>query len=169
LIALTGVGGVSAGIALAQGAPSLTLRTTSSGALSRAVVINAHGRTLYTLTPETTHHLLCRTRACFALWPPLTVRSRAVRLIAGHGLHGRLALLRRSDGTLQVTHRGLPLYRYAGDSGPAEVNGEGIVSFGGTWHAASASSSSPSTGATPPSTSPTTTTPTMSPSYPYGY
>ena len=50
-------------------------------------------------------------------------------------MQGHLGILRRSNGTLQVTLRGLPLYRYSKDHAKGDANGEGIESFGGTWHA----------------------------------
>ena len=55
-------------------------------------------------------------------------------------MHGHLAILRRSNGVLQVTLRGLPLYHYSGDQARGEANGQGIHSFGGTWHVMSATS-----------------------------
>ena len=118
-----------------------TLRSVNNSMLEKAIVVEAHGRTVYALSPETAHHLLCRSRACVATWPPVTVRSRSVSLVAGRGVQGHLALLRRSDGKLEVTLRGMPLYRYAGDSAKGQTNGEGIKSFGGTWHAVGAKAS----------------------------
>jgi predicted lipoprotein with Yx(FWY)xxD motif len=153
---------------------------------SERIVVDAHGRTLYALSPETTHHLLCKSNECLHAWPPLAVHSRKGKLTAGPGVHGRLGILRRSNGTFQVTLGGLPVYHFSGDSAKGAANGEGIKSFGGTWHVISAATdaplepaitettpSSPSTpttstpGATPtPATStpttPTTTTPTTS-------
>jgi predicted lipoprotein with Yx(FWY)xxD motif len=129
----------------------------SNATLKETVVIDTHGRTLYALQPETTHHLLCRSRACFEVWAPLTVHSANVKLEAAHGVEGHLALLHRSDGKLQVTLRGMPLYRFAGDSAKGQANGEGIKSFGGTWHAVkaglhSAATTSPAPPVTPPMT-----------------
>ena len=123
----------------ANGTP--TLSSARNSMLEKTIVIDAHGRTLYALSPETVHHLLCRSRACFAAWPPVTVRSRSLPLVAGRGVRGHLALLRRSDGKLEVTLRGMPLYRFAGDSAKGQANGEGIKAFGGTWHAVTASAS----------------------------
>jgi predicted lipoprotein with Yx(FWY)xxD motif len=58
--------------------------------------------------------------ACARAWPPLIVRSRAQvpRRIAG--IPGRFGVVRRPDGRLQVTHRGLPVYTYAHE-GPEQV------------------------------------------------
>jgi predicted lipoprotein with Yx(FWY)xxD motif len=118
-----------------------TLSSARSSMLEKAVVVDAHGRTVYALSPETVHHLLCASRTCFEAWPPVTVRSRSLRLVAGRGVQGHLALLRRTDGKLQVTLRGMPLYRFAGDSARGQANGEGIKAFGGTWHAVTAKAS----------------------------
>jgi predicted lipoprotein with Yx(FWY)xxD motif len=138
----------------------------SNSTLKENVVVDGHGRTLYALHPESIHHVLCRSRSCFEAWPPLTVRSASVKLEAGHGVEGRLGLLHRSDGKLQVTLRGMPLYRFAGDSAKGQASGEGIRTFGGTWHAVKAEAHSPA--APTGTTSPTTNTPPMTPPA-YGY
>jgi predicted lipoprotein with Yx(FWY)xxD motif len=163
-----------ANLALASVTP--TVSASHDSMLNKTVVADAHGRTLYALNPETVHHLLCRSHACFEAWPPVTVRSHTVKLLAGHGVEGHLALLKRSDGKLQVTLRGTPLYRYSGDSTKGEANGEGIRSFGGKWHTVLAkpaqtvpSTMSPTpTTTTPMSTTPTTTMPSSPPPH-YGY
>lgn len=161
-------------VATAFGASSaLTLSSASSAKLGRQIVVNPQGRTLYVLTPETTKHLLCKSRECIANWPPVLVKSAKSKLKAGPGVQGRLGVFRRSNGTFQVTLRGLPVYRYSGDSAKGQVNGEEIESFGGIWHAVSASTSSgtsaPSMPAAPstPSTG-TTSTPAPEPP-PYKY
>jgi predicted lipoprotein with Yx(FWY)xxD motif len=135
------VAAVTASVALAGGTTRV-VDSAHSAKLSATVVVDVHGRTLYALHPETVHHLLCKSHACLGLWPPLTVRSASVKLAAGSGVTGHLGLLRRGAGKFQVTLRGMPLYRYAGDSGSGEANGEDIKSFGGTWHAVRASTAS---------------------------
>jgi predicted lipoprotein with Yx(FWY)xxD motif len=175
MAALLAVGASFAAVALAAGGTA-TVGSASNTSLGKRVAVNAQGRTLYALSPETTHHLLCASAACLKTWPPLTVPSRKAKLKTGSGVHGHLGILRRSDGRLQVTLRGLPLYRFSGDHGKGEANGEGLQSFGGTWRAvlAAAGSSAPSPSATPPTPTtstpetPTTTTPTTTtPGYGY--
>lgn len=51
--------------------------------------------------------------ACARAWPPLVVRSRSVVPSRIVGIPGRFGVVRRPDGRLQVTHRGLPVYTYA--------------------------------------------------------
>jgi predicted lipoprotein with Yx(FWY)xxD motif len=137
-IAVVALGTIAA-TALAAGS-ALTLDSASSSKLGRPVVVSPQGRTLYRLSPETSRHLLCKSRACLASWPPLTVASAKTRLRAGAGVRGKLGIVRRGNGSLQVTLSGLPLYRFAGDGARGQANGEGIESFGGVWHAVTASS-----------------------------
>jgi predicted lipoprotein with Yx(FWY)xxD motif len=151
-----------AAIALAAGG-ALTVTSAPNLKLGKQIAVDAHGRTLYVLSPETTHHLLCKSSECLKFWPPLTIHSNKTKLKAGHGAHGRLAILRRSNGALQVTLGGLPLYHYSGDHAKAEANGQDIHSFGGTWHVLSATSNASPTAPTPT----TPTTPSRTPGYGY--
>lgn len=121
---------VLAGLAFAaNGAPQLS--ASANATLGKMIVVDAHGRTVYALSPETDHHLLCRSSACLAVWHPVSGRSQPVTL---KGVVGRARLLRRGGSRLQVTLRGMPLYTFAGDNAKGKANGEGIRSFGGTWH-----------------------------------
>jgi predicted lipoprotein with Yx(FWY)xxD motif len=168
------LGAAFAAIALASS--SATVSSASSATLGQRVLVNAKGRTLYVLTPETARHLLCTSGECLKFWPPLTVPSRGTKLIRGAGVHGRLAILQRKSGMLQVTLNGLPLYRFSEDHASGEANGQNFKGFGGTWHvlgvsgapSAAASPSAPA-GGMPTTSTPTTSTPTTTtPSYP-GY
>ncbi len=52
---------------------------------------------------------------CARLWPPLIVKSRSAVKATVPGIKGKFGVVRRADGRLQVTHRGLPLYAYHDD------------------------------------------------------
>ncbi len=156
-----------AAMALASSSAAPVVGSATNAKFAEKIVVDAHGRTLYALSPETAHHLLCKSSECLKFWPPLTVHSSRTKLAAGPGVHGHLAILRRSNGMLQVTLGGLPLYRFSGDHAKGSASGESVHSFGGTWHALSAATSSAPAPATTetettPST-PTTSTPTPTP------
>lgn len=165
LVAVATVAAITVAATALAADSSLTLSSNANSMLGKPVVVNSQGRTLYKLSPETSKHLLCKSKECLTNWPPLTVKSAKTALKAGSGVKGKLGLLHRSNGTLQVTLNGLPMYRYSGDSAKGDVNGEGIESFGGTWHAVKASSSSSPT----PTTTGTTTTPTTTSPEPAPY
>ena len=45
-----------------------------------------------------------------------------------------LGTTRRTNGKLQVTYNGHPLYRYSPDTKAGQINGEGADQFGGRWY-----------------------------------
>jgi predicted lipoprotein with Yx(FWY)xxD motif len=95
------------------------------------ILVTSTGMTLYMNTGDSPTTSVC-TGSCLAVWPPLTTIGRPR---AGPGVEARLlGTLTRSGGSEQVTYNGHPLYTFAHDIAPGQVNGEGIVHFGGTWY-----------------------------------
>ena len=89
---------------------------------------SATGLSLYTFSRDSASHSNC-TGACAKNWPPAT---------AAPGLDkAKLKTIKRSDGTTQVALGGKPLYHFVGDKKAGDVNGNGIVAFGGSWTAVS--------------------------------
>ncbi len=97
------------------------------------ILVGSNGLTLYELSVDTPGVSKC-SGACLTAWPPLTVAS-GTQPTAGMGVTGKLGTITRSDGTVQVTINGLPLYYFVKDTTPGEANGQGITAFGGVWHA----------------------------------
>lgn len=62
--------------------------------------------------------------SCAKTWPPLLLTDGAT--VHGDGVTGKLAQLTRSDGTVQVTYDGAPLYFYIDDHGKGDTNGKGV-------------------------------------------
>ena len=96
---------------------------------SNAFVSTSNQHTLYTLSNDTATASACTTSSgCTSLWPPYLASAGATGI-------NNMQVITRSDGTgQQWAYQGKPLYMYAGDNGALQMNGEGIVSFGGTWH-----------------------------------
>jgi predicted lipoprotein with Yx(FWY)xxD motif len=135
--------GSFAAIALASSSTTPTVGSATNAKFSEQIVVEAHGRTLYALSPETTRHLLCKSSECLKFWPPLTVHASNTKLKNGARVHGHLGILRRAHKIFQITLDGAPLYRFSGDSARGQANGENIKSFGGTWHVISAATDAP--------------------------
>jgi predicted lipoprotein with Yx(FWY)xxD motif len=134
------------------------------------IVVNSRSHAVYDLTGDSKNHPECtKAKGCFQFWPPVTVSS-AKQLSKAPGINGKLGIWHR-NGFLQVTLAGHPLYRFAPDSQKNAATGEGIHSFGGTWHVLrpAASGSGSSTTTMTGTTSTTTTTTTMPCLYPPCY
>lgn len=154
--------GVLIGVALANGftvkvAKNASVTNVLKVTTTENIVVTSRGRAVYELSGDRKGNPKCKkSNGCFAVWPPVTVKSRR-QLSKGPGIKGRLGTWRRS-GILQVTLSGHPLYRFSGDSRKDAATGQGLHSFGGTWHVVTAPAGSGTTTSTPTTT--TTTMPT---------
>jgi predicted lipoprotein with Yx(FWY)xxD motif len=122
------------GVAVA-GATASAPATTRTGAALKTTTIsgttvltNGKGFTLYSFAPDTPTTSKCY-GSCAAYWPPATGTARA-----GAGLPGKTGTIRRTDGSLQLTYNGHPLYTYIGDSAPGQATGNNLNLNGGLWH-----------------------------------
>jgi predicted lipoprotein with Yx(FWY)xxD motif len=104
---------------------------TATNAQFGTILVDATGRTLYTFDRDEAGSTAC-TGNCAQTWPPLLLEAGVTSPVAGAGVSG-LGTLTRPEGGTQVTAGGKPLYRYAGDTGPGQVTGDGV---GGVWHVA---------------------------------
>ncbi|MCZ4609911.1 hypothetical protein O3S80_40320 [Streptomyces sp. Lzd4kr] len=76
---------------------------------------------------------VCNSAKCVQAWKPVYLPDGRTEPVAGPGIDpARVGSVRRADGTWQATLGGWPLYRYAKDTAPGDVAGEGLK---GTWHA----------------------------------
>jgi len=125
----TGAGSTTSSAAAAASsaaASSSVLKTTKIGGAT--VLTNAKGFTLYWFAPDTPTTSNCN-GSCAAYWPP--VKGPAT---AGAGVTGKLGTITRSDGSMQATYNGHPLYTYVADSAPGQAKGNGLNLNGGVWH-----------------------------------
>ncbi len=133
--------------AAAGSSPAASASATSSATLtartigSQQVLTNSAGLTVYWFALDTSTTSKC-TGSCATYWPP--VKGPAT---AGSGVTGTLATITRSDGTVQATYDGHPLYTYAGDSAPGQAKGNGLNASGGLWYEMTVSGATPAAGA----------------------
>jgi predicted lipoprotein with Yx(FWY)xxD motif len=112
----------------AQAAGSATVAVASSRLGD--ILVDADGRTLYVFTKDKGDQSAC-SGECAANWPALTGTATA-------GTGAQAALLStatQADGSSQVTYGGKPLYYFAGDAKPGDINGQGV---GSVWYAVTA-------------------------------
>jgi predicted lipoprotein with Yx(FWY)xxD motif len=99
-------------------AAALLLAGTPVGAHG-STLVDGKGHTLYTYAGG----VRC-TGACAKLWPPLLAAGKPV---ARDGVAAsKLGVVKRANGTMQVTYGGKPLYRYARDLRAGDAKGAGI-------------------------------------------
>jgi predicted lipoprotein with Yx(FWY)xxD motif len=114
----------AAATAGATSAAAVTVEAEVVGAAGTILVDAASGMTVYTFTEDVKDSgTSACTGGCLAAWPALTVPAGGTPT-GGPGVTGTLATITRADdGTLQVTYNGLPLYFFANDQAPGDLNG----------------------------------------------
>lgn len=122
--ASTGSGGSASTSAGAASSSALTTAKISGA----SVLTNSKGFTLYWFAIDTPGKSLCN-GSCAKFWPPVKGPVKAMA-----GVSGKFATITRSDGTMQETWNGHPLYTYVGDTAPGQNNGNGKNLSGGIWH-----------------------------------
>ena len=91
------------------------------------VLTNSKGFTLYSFAPDTPTTSKCN-GTCAQNWPPVKGPVTAA------GVTGTFSTIKRSDGSVQATFDGHPLYTFAGDTTPGQDKGNGLNAAGGLWH-----------------------------------
>ena len=93
------------------------------------ILVDSKGMTLYRFEKDQADVSNCN-GGCAAAWPPLVVAA-GQDPTAGDGVTGKLGVITRQDGSLQVTYNSLPLYYFASDSQPGDTNGQDV---GDVWY-----------------------------------
>ncbi|SCF06446.1 COG4315 family predicted lipoprotein [Micromonospora chokoriensis] len=97
-------------------------------------VADGQGRTLYRFDKDRAKPSTSNCNGeCATMWPPLLVKSPGQIYPSGINPK-RVGYVERADGTCQVTIGGWPVYLFANDAAPGDVNGQGV---GDTWFAIS--------------------------------
>jgi predicted lipoprotein with Yx(FWY)xxD motif len=112
---------------LAVGALAVSIQTVLAAEpprMANGILVDAAGRTLYTFDNDREGNSVCN-GGCAVAWPPALATAETPR-------SSDFSIIVREDGTDQWTFLGMPLYRFAGDAKPGDVNGD---AQGGVWHA----------------------------------
>ena len=135
-------------VAQATEAPAATEAPTSSAATTVSLgkndklgsfLVDDKGMTLYLFTKDTPNTSNCYDK-CATAWPPLLTTGQPA---AGEGVEASLlGTTQRTDGTIQVTYNGWPLYYYQKDKAPGDVTGQDV---GDVWFVVSATGEQVST------------------------
>lgn len=142
VLILTACGGSSNSSSGASAQPSSNAMGTISVADVNGVgnvLVDSKSMALYAANQEAGGKIVC-TESCATIWQPLTLAAGRGKPTGAGDLSGKLGVVKRPDGARQVTFDGRLLYRFAEDSAPLMVTGNGFSdSFNGksfTWHVA---------------------------------
>lgn len=106
----------------ASAAPQEALTVELADSALGPILVDGEGRTLYRFEKDSDGESTCY-EACATNWPALVGDVEA-----GDGVDGALlGTAQRTDGTVQVTYAGRPLYYFAGDQAPGDIAGQGVM------------------------------------------
>ncbi|MDQ1614963.1 MAG: hypothetical protein QOJ60_902 [Actinomycetota bacterium] len=110
--------------------PAASTQTVATGKTSvGTVLVDSKGMTLYAFAADSPGKSNC-SGSCATYWPPAQVSGSVSH---SSDVTAKLATIKRSDGSTQLTVNGWPAYTYAADSGPGQASGQGLNLSGGKW------------------------------------
>ena len=129
LLGVVALASSAVGVASASSDASRSTVTVRSSRYGR-ILFDGRGFALYAFTKDPRGRSAC-SGACAAAWPPYLVNRSAKAAVGVKS--SLLRTTKRSDGKLQVTYGGKPLYYYVGDRKPGQVLCQNVNEFGGIW------------------------------------
>ncbi|MBI3428701.1 MAG: hypothetical protein HY050_01295 [Actinobacteria bacterium] len=129
LVPLLLFGALAGATSAAAASTEIKVGTTKLG----KIVVNGKGMSayFYDLDKANSGKSAC-SGVCLSYWPPILSGSAKPNVL---GISGRVSTITRSKGKRQITINGRPIYTYALDKAPGDVNGQGAQ---GIWHVLSA-------------------------------
>lgn len=91
-------------------------------------LVDASGMTVYLFTKDTEPGVSACYDDCATNWPPV---AAGTELLLPAGVPGALASIERTDGTMQATYNGMPLYYFASDAAAGDTTGQAV---GDVWY-----------------------------------
>jgi predicted lipoprotein with Yx(FWY)xxD motif len=96
-------------------------------------LVDATGQTLYVLEKDSKGASSCYD-ACSTQWPPLLSPQGTPKALDPAIKAGAIVDIQRTDGSVQVTYQGHPLYHYSKDLAAGQINGQGVKDQFGEWY-----------------------------------
>ncbi|MEZ2390527.1 hypothetical protein AB6813_13445 [bacterium RCC_150] len=92
------------------------------------IVVGSNGRSVYFFTKDVkdSGKSAC-TGGCATSWPAVTTTSATPKV---EDVGGTIGTIPTSDGKMQITINGMPIYYYGQDKAAGDVKGQGV---GGVW------------------------------------
>jgi predicted lipoprotein with Yx(FWY)xxD motif len=134
-----GYGSTGATNASAETEQAATVSVASVPKLGR-VLVDSEGFTLYEFEKDKGTTSSCY-GPCAKNWPPLLTKGSPQP--SNGASTAKLGTTKRSDGTLQVTYAGRPLYTFVSDAKPGDAKGNNFDAFGADWYALTPQGSHP--------------------------
>lgn len=112
-----------------SGAVAATIMVATDAKLG-AILVDGSGKAVYLFVADKGTASTCYT-SCATIWPPVLTTGAPV---AGAGATASLlGTTTRTDGKVEVTYAGHPLYYFIQDKKAGDTTGQGINGFGGLW------------------------------------
>jgi predicted lipoprotein with Yx(FWY)xxD motif len=96
-------------------------------------LVDATGKTLYVLQSDSKGASSC-SDACTTKWPPLLAPQGTPKALDPSIKSDAIVDIQRTDGGVQVTYQGHPLYHYGQDMTAGQINGQGVKDQFGEWY-----------------------------------
>jgi predicted lipoprotein with Yx(FWY)xxD motif len=138
LISLAALAAACGGSTPAASSPSPSPSPAATGTVIAVATNSAHGQilvdgkgiTVYLFVADTGTSSTCYT-SCATIWPPVLTDGAPQ---AGPGADkSLLGTTTRTDGKVEVTYAGHPLYYFFKDKAAGDTTGQGINGFGALW------------------------------------
>ena len=110
-------------------AAAATIKVAADAKLGQ-ILVNGEGMTVYLFVADTSTASTCYT-SCAAIWPPVVTTGAPVAGTAAKA--SLLGTTTRTDGKVEVTYAGHPLYYFIQDKKPGDTTGQGVNGFGALW------------------------------------
>jgi predicted lipoprotein with Yx(FWY)xxD motif len=94
------------------------------------ILVDEEGKTLYLFVADKGTASTCYT-SCATIWPP--VLTNGAPQAEGGAKASLLGTTTRTDGKVEVTYAGHPLYYFIQDKKAGDTTGQGVNGFGALW------------------------------------